>query len=149
MPRAFCFIREGKMYTKEINGKLYDFNFGLGFVREIDRRETIQDNNKKTQNVGLSYAIAGLVDGDFEKYIDCMLAGNKFSNGEKLTRPEIENWMESDDFDFEKECTDLLDFFGKCNFTKKKTESVVKEAERIREYQEAQHQARMVRLGNS
>ena len=54
MPRAFCFIREGKMYTKEINGKLYDFNFGLGFVREIDRRETIQDNNKKTQNVGLS-----------------------------------------------------------------------------------------------
>ena len=100
------------MYTKEINGKLYDFNFGLGFVREIDRRETIQDNNTKTQNVGLSYAIAGLVDGDFEKYIDCMLAGNKFSNGEKLTRPEIENWMESDDFDFEKECEDLLNFFG-------------------------------------
>ena len=35
------------MYTKEINGKLCEFNFGLGFVREIDKSVLIEGDDKR------------------------------------------------------------------------------------------------------
>ena len=63
------------MYTKEIGGKLYEFNFGLGFVREIDKAVLIDGDDKRMHKMGLTYAIAGLMDCDYEKLIDCLVIG--------------------------------------------------------------------------
>ena len=135
------------MYTKEIGGKLYEFNFGLGFVREIDKAELIDGDDKRKHKMGLTYAIAGLMDCDFEKLIVCLLIGSKFAPGDNLSRKEIEEWLESEDFDLEKECEDLLDFFEKCNFTKKKTAELKLAVSRDKEIKEAQYQAQLARAG--
>lgn len=131
------------MYTKEIGGKLYEFNFGLGFVREIDKAVLIDGDDKREHKMGLTYAIAGLMDCDYEKLIDCLVIGSKFAPGDTLSRAEIETWMESEEFDLEKECEELLDFFGKCSFTKRKTEDLKKAVERDKEIKEAQYQSQL------
>lgn len=131
------------MYTKEINGKLCEFNFGIGFVREIDKQKLVDGDDKQKHKMGLTYAIAGLMDCDFEKLIDCFVIGSKYAPGEDLSRKEIEEWMDSEDFDLEKECGDLLDFFRKCSFTKKKTEELDQAVSRDKELREAQYQGRL------
>lgn len=131
------------MYTKEINGKLCEFNFGIGFVREIDKQKLVDGDDKQKHKMGLTYAIAGLMDCDFEKLIDCFVIGSKYAPGEELSRKEIEEWMDSEEFDLEKECGDLLDFFRKCNFTKKKTEELDQAVSRDKELREAQYQGRL------
>lgn len=132
------------MYTREINGKLCEFNFGLGFVREIDKSRLVEGEDKQKHKMGLTYAIAGLMDGDFERLIDCLFLGHKFGpDTEKLTRSDIEKWMDTEDFDPVKECNDLLDFFGKCGFTKKKTEELKEAVDKDKKLKEAQYEAQM------
>ncbi len=131
------------MYTREINGKLCEFNFGLGFVRDIDKQKLVDGDDKQKHKMGLTYAIAGLMDCDFEKLIDCLVIGSKYAPGETLSREEIEKWMDSEGFDLEKECEDLVDFFGKCSFTRKKTEDLKQAVSRDREIKEAQYQGQL------
>lgn len=133
------------MYSKEIDGKMYDFKFGIGFVRDIDKTKTVKADDGSVQKLGLTYAIAGLMDGDFEKLIDCLMYGNKYSDGEKLDRRQIEEWLESDDVSLEQECRDLLDFFESANFTSRKTRDLREAMEKNRELQEADYQAQLER----
>lgn len=110
------------MYTREIDGKIRNFKFGIGFVRDIDKTKKVKGDNGEEQKMGLTYAIAGLIDQDFEKLIDCLLYGNKYGGDtETLSRTQIESWLDSDETTLERECNDLLDFFENANFTKKKT----------------------------
>lgn len=113
------------MYTREIDGKIRSFKFGIGFAREIDKTKKVKGENGEEQNMGLTYAIAGLIDQDFEKLIDCLMLGHKYGDdSEKLSRTQIEAWLDSDETTLERECTDLLDFFESANFTKKKTQEL-------------------------
>ena len=131
------------MYTKEINGKLCDFNFGLGFVRDIDKRTVVDGEDKQKHKMGLTYAIAGLMDCDCEALIDCLAIGSKYAPGDTLDKKDIETWMDSKDFDLVKECEELLDFFGKCSFTRKKTEELKDAVEKDKALKEAQYENRL------
>lgn len=131
------------MYTREINGKLCEFNFGLGFVREIDRRRLVEGEDKQRHKMGLTYAIAGLMDCDYEALIDCLVIGSKYAPDETLSREAIEKWMDTEDFDLEKECNDLLDFFVKCSFTRKKTEELKEAVTRDKTIKDAQYAAQL------
>ena len=131
------------MYTREINGKLCEFNFGLGFVREIDRRRLVEGEDKQKHKMGLTYAIAGLMDCDYESLIDCLVVGSKYAPDETLSREAIEKWMDTEDFDLEKECNDLLDFFVKCSFTRKKTEELKEAVTRDKTIKDAQYAAQL------
>ena len=131
------------MYTREINGKLCEFNFGLGFVREIDKSVLVDGDDKRKHKMGLTYAIAGLMDCDFEKLLDCLVIGSKYAPGEALSRSDIESWMDTEDFDLEKECGDMLDFFEKCSFTKKKTADLKQMVVKDKDLKEAQYQGQL------
>ena len=131
------------MYTREINGKLCEFNFGLGFVREIDKSVLVDGDDKRKHKMGLTYAIAGLMDCDFEKLLDCLAIGSKYARGEALSRSDIESWMDTEDFDLVKECGDMLDFFEKCSFTKKKTADLKQMVVKDKDLKEAQYQGQL------
>ena len=133
------------MYTREINGKIYEFKFGIGFVRDIDKTQTTKGDDGNQQKVGLVYAIAGLMDGDFEKLIDCLMLGNKYAAGERLERKTIEEWLESDGVDLEQECRDLLDFFETSNFTRRKMSDLKETLEKNEQLKEANFQAQLAR----
>lgn len=133
------------MYTREINGKIYEFKFGIGFVRDIDKTQMTKGDDGNQQKVGLVYAIAGLMDGDFEKLIDCLMFGNKYAAGERLERKTIEEWLESDGVDLEQECRDLLDFFETSNFTRRKMSDLKETLEKNEQLKEANFQAQLAR----
>lgn len=133
------------MYTREINGKIYEFKFGIGFVRDIDKTQMTKGDDGNQQKVGLVYAIAGLMDGDFEKLIDCLMLGNKYAAGERLERKTIEEWLESDGVDLEQECRDLLDFFETSNFTRRKMSDLKETLEKNEQLKEANFQAQLAR----
>lgn len=106
------------MFELTINEKVYQFNFGFGFMREIDPKVTkkIEDINGKVQNMGLQFAIAGIIDGDVNELANVLEAANK-GYEPRITRKEIEEFIENTDIDtlFEK----VLDFLKTANCTKK------------------------------
>ena len=65
------------MFELTINNTVYEFNFGMGFMRELDPTVTkpIDGIKGKVQNLGVQYAIAGIIDGDVEAYNECMGVG--------------------------------------------------------------------------
>lgn len=133
------------MYTREIDGKIYDFKFGIGFARDMDNTVKVKDADGTQKKMGLTYAIAGLMDGDFEKLIDCLMYGNKYSDGDKLDRKQIEAWLDSEDVSLEEECKDLLDFFATANFTARKVKDLREALEKNEKIQEAQFEAQLQR----
>ena len=67
------------MLELTINEQVYEFNFGMGFMREINKRvgtpvDGLPDIKK---NIGLQYYIAGVMDGDVESLVDILDVANK------------------------------------------------------------------------
>ena len=66
------------MHELEINGTMYQFNFGIGFVREIDQTVSVSRNGVK-EDVGLQVAIAGLLDGKVTTLETVLMTANSGS----------------------------------------------------------------------
>lgn len=105
------------MFEITINDKVYSFNFGIGFVREINKR-TVQTANGIRKEVGLQYAIAGIIDRDVIDIVDVLLAANKIAGGNRLTSKMLEVYMDDESTDIETLCEDILGFFDQSNATK-------------------------------
>ena len=61
------------MYEITINEKVYGFKFGIGFVRDINKKvvKEVEGTNAK-QELGLQYAVAGLIDEDAVALVDVL-----------------------------------------------------------------------------
>lgn len=108
------------MFELTINNKIYGFKFGIGFMKELDPKATKKiDGTNKTKNVGMQLAIGGLYDGDINDLIDILEIGNKFSGGERISRKDLEDFIESSCEDIEALFKSVLDFLEANNVTKK------------------------------
>ncbi len=109
------------MFELTINNKVYKFNFGFGFRRELDPKVTrkIDGVNGRVEHLGVQMAIAGVMDGDVEDILTVLDVGNKeFSGEERVTRKELEAYIEKE-ADLDELCENLLDFLKRANATKK------------------------------
>ena len=108
------------MFELTINEKVYQFNFNIGFRRELDPKVTrkIDGVSGKVEHLGVQFAIAGIMDGDIEEIINVLDAANKGFEP-RLTRKEIEAYLDNEDTDLDALCEKLLGFFEKANATKK------------------------------
>ena len=106
------------MFELTINDKVYKFNFGFGFRRELDPKVTrkIDNVNGKVEQLGVQMAIAGVMDGDIEDILNVLDAANKGFE-ERVTRKELEAYIETTDIDVLTE--KILDFLKSANATKK------------------------------
>lgn len=122
------------MYELTINEKVYGFKFGIGFVREINKKvvKEVEGTNAK-QELGLQYAVAGLIDEDAVALVDVLDLANK-TEKPRVTRGELDAFMDDEDTDVGAICKDVLDFLRKANASKKVTEAVIEvvEAERAK-----------------
>lgn len=123
------------MFELTIKDTVYKFRFGLGFVRDIDKTRQEKDEKGNSQNVGLAYAVAALMDEDPLELVKILDTANK-TEKPRLSRDDLDRYIE-DDADLEKICADVLDFFKKGNSTKKKTALVMELVEKERAKQEA------------
>lgn len=119
------------MFELTINDKVYQFNFGIGFMREIDPTITkpIDDIKGKVQNLGLQYAVAGIIDGDVLTLADVLLRANK-GYEPRLTQKEVESFIDDPDTNIDQVFEDVLGFLRTANATKKVTLNLMEAVEK-------------------
>lgn len=119
------------MFEVTINKTDYPLSFGFGFIRDIDPKITkkIDGVNGKVEQLGLQYAVAGVIDGNIEDLADVIIIGNKHAEGDKIKRAELEKYLENSETDVEELFKKVLDFLSKANCTKKTVENLQKAIE--------------------
>lgn len=67
------------MYELTINDVVYQFNFGMGFMREVNKKVCTPVDGLKDvkKNIGLQYLVASILDGDVEALVEILAAANK------------------------------------------------------------------------
>lgn len=108
------------MFELTIKGQVYQFNFGMGFLREINKKvgtpvDGLPDVKK---NVGLRYKLAGLFDGDLEDLTEILLTANK-GMSPRLSVENLDYYIDNECEDVEALFTEVIDFLQKQNATKK------------------------------
>ena len=126
------------MFELTIKEKVYQFRFGLGFVREIDKTEKIKGEDGNEHNAGLQYAVAALIDEDPVALSNILAIANK-TESPRVSRDDIDFYLEDENTDLEGLCKELLDFFKNANSTKKKTLAVIELVEKERAKQTAEN----------
>lgn len=119
------------MFELTINNTVYEFNFGMGFMRELDPTVTkpIDGIKGKVQNLGVQYAIAGIIDGDVEALGDVLIRGNKGFNP-RLTQKEVDAFIEDADTNLDEVFEAVLGFLKSANVTKKITLTLLETIEK-------------------
>ena len=120
------------MMELTINGTVYEFNFGMGFLREINKRvQTPVDGLKGVdKNIGLQFTVASIIDGDVEALVDALDIANKGMNP-RLTRQALDAYIDDADTDIDGLFSMVIDFLSRANATKKTVASLqeaIKEA---------------------
>ena len=120
------------MMELTINGTVYEFNFGMGFLREINKRvQTPVDGLKGVdKNIGLQFTVASIIDGDVESLVDALDIANKGMNP-RLTRQALDAYIDDADTDIDGLFSMVIDFLLRANATKKTVASLqeaIKEA---------------------
>ena len=120
------------MMELTINGTVYEFNFGMGFLREINKRvQTPVDGLKGVdKNIGLQFTVASIIDGDVEALVDALDIANK-GMSPRLTRQALDAYIDDPGTDIDGLFTMVIDFLSKANATNKTVASLqeaIKEA---------------------
>ena len=130
------------MFELTINDKVYQFNFGIGFLKDIDPTVTkpIDGVKGKVQNMGLQYAVGGVMDCNIIDIADVLVRANK-GYEPRITAKEVEAWLDDADTDIEELSEKLLDFFKSANATKKLTLNLIEVVEKEKAKAEASENA--------
>ena len=122
------------MYSIEIKGTSYPLRFGMGFVNEMNKRESVPVDGMPTvkQDVGLSLAIARMLDGDLEALADIIFEANR-TEQPRIERNTIYEYFEDDSTDIQGVFEKVLDFLKTANCTKLPTKKML---DRFKEYEE-------------
>ena len=128
------------MFELTINYKVYPCRFGMGFLREINKRVemTFDEDTGAKRNIGLYYTIIDLMDGVLETLEDVLLAANQ-GEQPRLQRTALDAYLEDEDTDVDQLFADVLDFFERANCTKNTLTKVREFVEKRQAEQAAQN----------
>ncbi len=113
------------MMELTINGQVYQFNFGMGFLREANKTVSEKNDAGVKKDVGATYMIAGIMDGDPEDLVNALDLANKGKNP-RVTKTLLDSYVENPETDIDQIFEDTLDFLGKANATKRIVERLKK-----------------------
>lgn len=102
-----------------INEKVYNFKFGIGFVRHLDGKSSINQNGVQF-GIGLETLIPNLLTGNTVTLSDCLFAANMTENP-RITQDQLDNYIDDDGTDIDFLFDSVLEELKKSNATKKKT----------------------------
>lgn len=128
------------MLELTIKGEVYQFKFGMGFMREINKRlgKPIDGIPGEKENVGMQFRIAGVISRDPEALVDVLETANKGFKP-RVTKEILDNYIDDEVEDIEKLFDTVIDFLKQANATKNVTLKLLKEYEKA--MKEAQKEA--------
>ena len=118
------------MMELTINDVVFQFKFGMGFMREINRMlgKPIDGIPGAQENIGMQYKIAGVISGDCEALADVLLAANKGFNP-RVTQQLLDNYIDEVE-DIDAFFQMVIDFLKQGNASKKITATLLEEYEK-------------------
>lgn len=117
------------MFELTINDVVYSFKFGIGFVREINKRDTREvEGMSRKQEIGLQMAVAGLIDEDPVALVDILDLANK-TEKPRVTRNALDSYIEDESTDITALFAEVLDFLKTANATKTTVAKILKAVE--------------------
>lgn len=121
-----------------INGQVYQFNFGMGFLRDVNKKIQVPVDNLKDVNkgIGLKYMIGSVMDGEVEPLVDLLDAANQ-GQTPRVTKELLDDYIDDPETDIDKLFEDTLGFLRTANATKKTVAEIEKAVAAEKERQEA------------
>lgn len=122
-----------------ICGQTYRFNFGMGFLREINKTisQPVDGLKDVKKEIGLNYMIARVLNEEPDALAEVLLAANKGCDP-RLMPAMIDDYIDNVE-DIDALFAQVIDFLSKANATKKVTvrirEELEKEEQKAREKQ--------------
>ena len=98
----------------EIKGQEIPLIFGMNFLRAANKTMTQQDDLGVKQNVGLSYLLSGVYDGDIEDLETVILLANA-GQDPTVTRNTLDAWIEDPQTDITEVFAQVIGFLSKAN----------------------------------
>ena len=132
------------MSELEMNGSIVQLNFGMGFLRRINREVSIPVDGAPglKEDVGLRYAVGGLLEGDVNTLVNVLYTANTNCE-QRVTKDFIDKFIEDETTDIDKVFEDVLGFLKNSNATKKGTTSAIENVEKANKLREAKLKAQM------
>lgn len=123
------------MFELTINNTVYQFNFGFGFLRDINKTyKSVDEKTKQEREFGLQYNIASLIDGDVEAIVTILDIANKGCDP-RITRQDIEKYIEDENTNIDDLFDTVMDFLSKANCTKKEVQKFMENLEELKKNQ--------------
>lgn len=127
------------MFELTMNEQVYQFNFGMGFMREINKKIGVPvdglPNVKK--NIGLQYYVALVIDKDVEALVDILDTANKGMNP-RITREVLDAYIDNPDTDIDTLFDEVIDFLKQTNATKNVTMDLLEAVKKEKAKQETE-----------
>lgn len=118
------------MFELTINDKVYQFKFGMGFLREVNNKyqKPIDGLPGAKENIGLQMLFTGVSQGGTEYLVELLEAANKGQNP-RVTKALIDQYID-DCEDIDKLFDDVIEGLKSANATKKVTMAIWEELEK-------------------
>lgn len=125
------------MMELTIKGQVYQFNFGMGFLREINKQTNMPVDGLPgvKKDVGFRYALTNLVNGDPDALVNILDVANK-GQSPRVTRNLLDDHIDNEDTDIDELTDTVMGFLKNTNATKKATNEIVETLEKEKQKME-------------
>ena len=122
------------MFELTIQEQVYQFKFGIGFVKEINKTvaKPVDGIPGEKEEVGLRYSIAKIMDGDVLELIRILVLANKGFDP-RITEKVLETYIDDELEDIDTLFNSVMDFLEKANDTRRTTKELLEAVRKAEE----------------
>lgn len=122
------------MFELTIQEQVYQFKFGIGFVKEINKTvaKPVDGLPGEKEEVGLRYSIAKIMDGDVLELIRILVLANKGFEP-RITEKVLETYIDDELEDIDTLFNSVMDFLEKANATRRTTKELLEAVRKAEE----------------
>lgn len=103
----------------EINNTVYKFRFGMGFLRDIEKEQKEIVKMGVSQEVGLVYTVADMMDGSVIAIYKLLNIANK-TETPRISQKTLDAYLEDEGTDLEALKDEIMSFLSQSNVCKSK-----------------------------
>lgn len=98
----------------DIDGKVYNFKFGIGFLKEINKGFKVEATKGIEKEAGFAIKAAGLMDGNVLDLFDVLMTANK-TEEPKIAKETLEGYLDDEGTDIDALFRETMDFLSQSN----------------------------------
>lgn len=112
-----------------INGMTFKFSAGMGFFRELNKKHRVKLDNGLEEEVGLSFSVSCVMDGDIAEFENELLIANKYAGDPRITPAILDAFLESDK-EIDEHINDWIDFLKNAPCCRKAVKAITEALEK-------------------